>query len=302
MAQKQQARHRGLCDLKCRGATLTVGDLVLVKQTAWKGRHKIQDRWKSREYQVVDQPTPGIPVYTVRSLTGGQTKVLHRNLLLPLQSRMRQEGEAVEERVTDSEEEEEERTETPQVARAPKGSPRNTTEPQVSPTPAELSASSLTDLSPPESISGEEDSNGENAFDSLNSHTTASSSTSADMLLAEASSNIPHSLNGSQFSVVMPYREDSGQTCSNVFLDTSTTDPHTSQQCSQFLDTSKTSSSNGTPPQSPVPRRSARSTIGAPPVHFGKGITHGTRISNMFDHPIYRQTLFVSSIPNIFLV
>ena len=44
MAQKQQARHRGLYDLKCRGATLDVGDLVLVKQTAWKGRHKIQDR------------------------------------------------------------------------------------------------------------------------------------------------------------------------------------------------------------------------------------------------------------------
>ena len=95
MAQKQQARHRGLYDLKCRGATLTVGDLVLVKQTDWKGRHKIQDRWESREYQVVDQPTPGIPVYTVRSLTGGQTKVLHRNLLLPLQGRMRQEGETV---------------------------------------------------------------------------------------------------------------------------------------------------------------------------------------------------------------
>ena len=83
MAQKQQARHRGLYDLKCRGATLTVGDLVLVKQTALKGRHKIQDRWESREYQVVDQPTPCIPVYTVKSLTGGKTKVLHRNLLLP---------------------------------------------------------------------------------------------------------------------------------------------------------------------------------------------------------------------------
>ena len=44
MAQKQQARNRGLYDLKNRGATLSVGDLVLVKQTAWKGRHKIQDR------------------------------------------------------------------------------------------------------------------------------------------------------------------------------------------------------------------------------------------------------------------
>ena len=65
MAQKQQAKHRELYDLKCRGAALDVGDLVLVKQTAWKGRHEIQDRWESGEYQVVGQPTPGVPVYTV---------------------------------------------------------------------------------------------------------------------------------------------------------------------------------------------------------------------------------------------
>ena len=71
MAQKQQARHRGLHNLRCSGATLSVGDLVLVKQTSWKGRHKIQDKWEDREYQVVDQPTPGIPVYTVQCLTGG---------------------------------------------------------------------------------------------------------------------------------------------------------------------------------------------------------------------------------------
>ena len=204
MAQKQQARHRGMHDLKCRGATLTVGDLVLVKQTAWKGRHKIQDRWENREYQVVDQPTPGIPVYTVKSLTGGKTNVLHRNLLLPLQGRIRQEGETVEEGVTDSEGEVEEGAVTSQVVRAPKGSPRSTTKPQISPTPAEGSASSLTDLSPPESIAGDEDSNGENAFDSLTSHTTTSSSISADMLSAEASSNIPHSMTESQFSAVMP--------------------------------------------------------------------------------------------------
>ena len=65
MAQKQQAKHRELYDLKCRGAASDVGDLVLVKQTAWKGRHEIQDRWESGEYQVVGQPTPGVPVYTV---------------------------------------------------------------------------------------------------------------------------------------------------------------------------------------------------------------------------------------------
>ena len=157
-------------------------------------------------------------------------------------------------------------------------------------------------LSPPESISRDEDSNGENAFDSLTSHTTASSFTFADMLSAETSSNMPHSITERQFSVVMSYMEDSGQTSSNVFLETSAKDPHTSQQIPQSLDTSEASSPNGTPPQSSAPRRSARSTKGAPPVCFGKVITHDTRISNMFDNPVYRQTVFVSSIPNILLV
>ena len=129
MAQKQQAKHRELYDLKCRGAALDVGDLVLVKQTAWKGRHKIQDRWESGEYQVVGQPTPGIPVYSVKCITGGKTKVLHRNLLLPLEGRIRQTGGSVEEGVTDSEEEEEGGAVMPKVARVPKGRPRVTTKP-----------------------------------------------------------------------------------------------------------------------------------------------------------------------------
>ena len=208
MAQRQQARHRGLYDLKCRGAVLSVGDLVLVKQTAWRGRHKIQDRWESGEYQVVGQPTPGVPVYTVKSLSGGKTKVLHRNLLLPLHGRIRQEGRPVEGESTDSEEEEEVRAVRPQAARAPKGS---LTQPPGSPPPAEHSAASLSSHSSPESSSGEEDSNEEEEITyntgSLTSHTTASSSSSADMLSAEASNRTHHksdSITESQFSSVMP--------------------------------------------------------------------------------------------------
>ena len=41
MAKRQQAMHTELYDQKCRGTELEVGDLVLVKQTAWKGRDKI---------------------------------------------------------------------------------------------------------------------------------------------------------------------------------------------------------------------------------------------------------------------
>ena len=92
MASRQQARHKGLYDRKSRGAALEIGDLVLVKQTAWKGRHKIQDHWEEEEYQVVDQPTPGVPVYVVKSIARGRPRVLHRKLLLPLQGRIRQEG------------------------------------------------------------------------------------------------------------------------------------------------------------------------------------------------------------------
>ena len=84
VASRQQARHKGLYDRKCRGATLDIGDLVLVKQTAWKGRHKIQDCWEEEDYQVVDQLTPGVPVYVVKSIAVGRPRVLHRNLLLPL--------------------------------------------------------------------------------------------------------------------------------------------------------------------------------------------------------------------------
>ena len=129
---------------------------------------------------MVGQPTPGVHVYTVKRVAGGKTKVLHRNLLLPLQGRIRQTGETVEEGVTDSDEEEEGRVVMPKVARVPKGSPRVITKPQVGLTPADPNASSSIVPSPPESISGDEDSNGED--DSLTSHTTASSSTSADML------------------------------------------------------------------------------------------------------------------------
>ena len=121
MAQKHQAKHRELCDLKCRGAALDVGDLLLVKQTAWKGRHKIQDRWESGEYKVVGQPTADVPAYSVKIVAGGKTRVLHRNLLLPLQGRVRQTGGSVEEGITGSDEEEGGGDVMPRLARASRG-------------------------------------------------------------------------------------------------------------------------------------------------------------------------------------
>ena len=92
MAGRQQARHKGLYDKRCKGTELDIGVLVLVRKIAWKGKHKIQDRWESDEYQVIGQPNTGIPVHKVESVAGIRTRVLHRNLLLPLQGRLTQPG------------------------------------------------------------------------------------------------------------------------------------------------------------------------------------------------------------------
>ena len=62
-----------------------MGDMVLDCVTAFKGRHKIQDRWENREYVVEKQPYPNIPVYVVQPIDReGHSWILHRNYLLPI--------------------------------------------------------------------------------------------------------------------------------------------------------------------------------------------------------------------------
>ena len=102
-----------------RGNKLNTGSCM-----TWKGRCKIQDKWENEEYQVMGQPTPGVPVYTVNSVAGGSTRVLHRNLLLPLQGRIRPEDGMRGEGISDSEDEVEGGDGMPKVARAPCGRPR----------------------------------------------------------------------------------------------------------------------------------------------------------------------------------
>ena len=47
---KEAERHKKNYDKKGRAAALVVGDMVLVHETAFKGQHKMQDRWENREY------------------------------------------------------------------------------------------------------------------------------------------------------------------------------------------------------------------------------------------------------------
>ena len=83
-SSEQAQKYKTSDDKSVKGPQLQVNDLVLVKIVAHKARHKIQDKWESEEYIVLEQPIPGTPVYRVRPVTGTKVRTLHRNLLLPL--------------------------------------------------------------------------------------------------------------------------------------------------------------------------------------------------------------------------
>ena len=83
-SSEQAQKYKTSYDKSVKGPQLQVNDLVLVKIVAHKARHKIQDKWESVEYIVIEQPIPGTPVYRVRPVTGTKVRTLHRNLLLPL--------------------------------------------------------------------------------------------------------------------------------------------------------------------------------------------------------------------------
>jgi hypothetical protein len=66
---------------KIRGATLNIGDRVLVRNVAFQGTHKLADRWQEHVYIVLQQPDASIPVFQVQT-EGRQCpkKVLYRNM------------------------------------------------------------------------------------------------------------------------------------------------------------------------------------------------------------------------------
>ena len=83
-SSEQAQQYKTSYDRSVKGPQLQVNDLVLVKIVAHKARHKIQDKWESEEYIVLEQPISGTPVYRVRPVTGTKVRTLHKNLLLPI--------------------------------------------------------------------------------------------------------------------------------------------------------------------------------------------------------------------------
>ena len=103
-----------------------------MKKVAWKGRHKLQNKWEPDEYFVVSQPNKQISVYRVKSVGNGKQRVLHRNMLLPLGIKFVPEIESD----SDSDHEEEPEIEICQVERQiPGGKPQTTSVDNMTPLP-----------------------------------------------------------------------------------------------------------------------------------------------------------------------
>ena len=82
---KESARQKRYYDKKIKCSQLKTGDLVLVHQKGFKGKHKIQDKWKNTPYKVVEQKGPNLPIFLVENTENPtKTKVLHRNMLFLL--------------------------------------------------------------------------------------------------------------------------------------------------------------------------------------------------------------------------
>ena len=82
---KESARQKRYYNKKIKCSQLKTGDLVLVHQKGFKGKHKIQDKWENIPYKVVKQKSPNLPILLVENIENPtKTRVLHRNMLFPL--------------------------------------------------------------------------------------------------------------------------------------------------------------------------------------------------------------------------
>ena len=63
---------------------LDQGDRVLVKIVAYKGKHKIADRWEEEPSIIIRKPNADMPVYVVQKEDGtGPERTLHRTFCYP---------------------------------------------------------------------------------------------------------------------------------------------------------------------------------------------------------------------------
>ena len=59
---------------------------MISRQKSFRGKSKLQDRWDSTLYEVIEIPYPDMPVFKIRPQGDPEAKprILHRNLLQPI--------------------------------------------------------------------------------------------------------------------------------------------------------------------------------------------------------------------------
>ena len=82
-AAKQLKRHADLFNRRVRGASVEVGDRVLLANKGERGKRKLADRWENTLY-VVTEKNGDIHTFKIRDDSTGREKVVHRNLIMPV--------------------------------------------------------------------------------------------------------------------------------------------------------------------------------------------------------------------------
>ena len=87
-SRRESEHHKKYYDQRVRCMELKPDDLVRVRIKALTGDHKIADQWENTLYQVINQ-LDDQPVFKVRPImatSDEDTRVLHRNMLLPIKA------------------------------------------------------------------------------------------------------------------------------------------------------------------------------------------------------------------------
>ena len=240
----------------------------------------------------------------MKCIAGGKTRVLHCNLLLPLEGRLRQQEGQVGIDFPGPEEEDSGLPGVPQAPQVQAGrgpssfhlKPTQTSEACKQDASDTLSKDSSTSQLVPESLFTLASSDDEVNTDSLTSHTTASASTinnitsSLEPSLSIVEAPKAMSKTESKFSSSMPYLEDSTPITPsipsiNIDRPPPTTVSNRPDDSVFASDPSSETSyvvSSPEPPE-PIPRRSTRGTKGKPPERYGNIYTFDT-IVDMGSH------------------
>ena len=86
--KRESEHHKKYYDQRMTCMALKPNDLVLVHVKAPTGDHKMADRWEDTQYQVLSQldDQPVFRVQPVDATADENIRVLHRNMLYPIQS------------------------------------------------------------------------------------------------------------------------------------------------------------------------------------------------------------------------